>query len=420
MSPTPPTPSGSDHPLGRRITKRLDKLAALTDEPGRITRLYLSPAHRKAADLVAGWMADCGMSPRIDAVANVVGRYEAASPDAPVLVIGSHIDTVIDAGKFDGNLGVVTAIEVVDRLHRAGRRLPFAIEIVAFGDEEGSRFPSTLGGSRLLAGSFDKRILDECDIDGTSRRAALLAFGCDPNRIDHDAQRTEQVLGYVEVHIEQGPVLEARNLSVGVVTAINGATRGTIEVRGVGGHAGTIPMHLRRDAFSAAAEMALAIERRAASEADLVATVGQLEIPGGVVNSVPGLARFTLDIRSPSDERRTRAVADIQAEMEAIAVRRRVELSVALGYQAPAALCDARLSGLLAAAVAARGIEVLRLPSGAGHDAMSFREKWPMAMLFVRCRGGISHSPAEHASIEDIDISARVLADFIDQLAATL
>jgi len=406
-----------DHSIGQRIASRLDRLASLSDEPGRITRLYLSPAHRKAADLVAGWMADCGMSPRLDAVGNVVGRYQAAANDAPVLVIGSHIDTVIDAGRFDGNLGVVTAIEVVERLHRAGKRLPFIIEIVAFGDEEGSRFPSTLGGSRLLAGSFDARILDEKDADGITRRDALAAFGCPPARIENDAQRRERVLGYVEVHIEQGPVLEARNLAVGVVTAINGATRGTIEVRGVGGHAGTIPMHLRQDAVCAAAEMALAIERRAASEADLVATVGRIDIPGGVVNSVPGAANFTIDLRSPSDERRERAVADIQAEFEAIAARRRVEVSVKLGYEAPATPCDERLSGLFAQAVADHGIEVLRLPSGAGHDAMSFRGKWPIAMLFVRCRGGVSHSPAEHASVEDIDVGARVLARFLDRLA---
>lgn len=420
MPPTTASPAHSDHPLGRRIARRLDELAALTDEPGRITRLYLSPAHRTAADLVAGWMADAGMAPRIDAVGSVVGRYAAATAGAPVLVIGSHIDTVIDAGKFDGNLGVVTAIEVVDQLHRAGRRLPFTVEIVAFGDEEGSRFPSTLGGSRLLAGRFDKAILDETDADGISRRAALVAFGCDPGRIDQDAQRAEPVLGYVEVHIEQGPVLEASGLAVGVVTAINGATRGTIEVRGVGGHAGTIPMHLRRDAVCATAEMALAIERRAASEPDLVATVGRIDVPGGVVNSVPGLARFTLDVRSSSDERRASAVADIRAHIEEIAGRRGVEVSVTLGYQAPAAPCDERLAGLIAAAVAAHGIEVHRLPSGAGHDAMSFSGTWPMAMLFVRCRGGVSHSPAEHASPEDIDTAARVLARFIDELALTL
>ncbi len=419
QAPNGPSPARTvlDTDVGRRIARRLDDLAALTDEPGRITRLYLSPAHRRATDLVAGWMSDAGMSARIDAVGNVVGRYEAGTPGAPVLLIGSHIDTVIDAGKFDGNLGVVTAIEVVAHLHRAGKRLPFAIEVIAFGDEEGSRFPSTLGGSRLLAGSFDKQILDEADEGGLTRRDALVSFGCDPSRIDDDAKRSEQVLGYVEVHIEQGPVLEARNLQVGVVTAINGATRGTIDVRGVGGHAGTIPMHLRRDAFCAAAEMALAVERRASREPDLVATVGRIEIPGGVVNSVPGSARFTLDVRSPSDERREQAVADIRAEIEAIAARRRVDVAVALGYQAPAAPCDERLSGLFSEAVTDHGLEVLRLPSGAGHDAMSFRGKWPIAMLFVRCRGGVSHSPAEHAAEDDIAAGARVLARFLDHLA---
>lgn len=410
--------TGSRPTFSERIMQRIEAVAACTDEPGRITRHYLSPAHRKAADLVATWMAEAGMPPRMDAIGNLVARYEGAGPDAPVLLIASHIDSVPNGGRFDGTLGVLTAIEVVSELHDKGRRLPFAIETVAFGDEEG-RFPSTLGGSRLLAGNFDPKVLDEKDATGESRRDALIAFGCDLSRLPDEGRRLERALGYVEVHIEQGPVLEAKNLPVGIVTAINGATRGMIEIRGVSGHAGTVPMTLRQDAFCAAAEMALAIERRAQAEQDLVATVGRVEVPGGVVNTVPGLVRFTIDVRSPSDERRQRAIADVRRELSEIATRRRVEMSITLGYEAPAAPCDENFSELLCRAVEAQGIAPLKLPSGAGHDAMSFRGRCPISMLFVRCRGGVSHNPAEHASPEDIEVATRTLSDFLERLAAT-
>jgi allantoate deiminase len=406
------------HAFGETIMHRLNALAACTDEPGRITRPYLGPAHRQAVDLIFAWMTESGLAPRLDASGNVVGRYPGIGRDAPLLLIGSHIDSVPNAGMFDGNLGVATAIAVVAHCHAAGRRFPFAIEVVAFGDEEGSRFPSTLGGSRLLAGTFDRAILDETDAQGVTRRAALSAFGCDPARIPDDGRRAEPMLGYVEVHIEQGPVLESKGLAVGVVSSINGATRGTVEVRGTGGHAGTIPMHLRQDAYCAAAEMALAIERRAREDDDLVATVGCIDIPGGVVNSVPGLARFSIDLRSSSDQRRLAAMAELTREMQAIAARRRVEIALSFGYQAPATACDPRLSSLLAEAVEAQGVSPLRLPSGAGHDAMSFRERLPVAMLFVRCRAGVSHSPEEFAAVADIDIAARSLLDFLNRLAA--
>ena len=405
--------------MGLRIVLRLDELAACSDEPGAITRLYLSDAHRKAAGLVTGWMESAGMSPRLDAVGNVVGRHEGTDPGAQSLLIASHIDSVPNAGKFDGNLGVVTGIEVVEQLRRNREALPFAIEVVAFGDEEGTRFPSTLGGSRALAGAFDARILDEADAGGITRRAALKAFGCDPASIPQLARDPARYRGYLEIHIEQGPVLEAKDLPLGIVTAINGATRGSIDVKGEGGHAGTIPMTLRRDAYCAAAEMALAIEQRGSVEPDLVATVGRVEITGAAVNSIPGVVRFTLDVRSPSDDRRRAAVADIGGALESIAARRGVKVTVELGYQAPAAPCDAGLMQHLADAVEAHGIAPLHLPSGAGHDAMSFRDRLPIAMLFVRCRGGVSHTPAEHATAADIDTAARSVLRFVQSLAAS-
>jgi allantoate deiminase len=407
----------STHGPGWEIASRIDDLAVFSDTPDGLTRLYLGTAHRQAVDVLAGWMRAAGMRARLDAVGNVVGRYEGEAPDAPVLLLGSHIDTVRNAGRFDGSLGVITAIEVVRRLANSERRLPFAIEVIAFGDEEGVRFPSTLSGSRAVAGAFDPACLDERDAHGISRRDALVAFGCDESQIAREARSPTRTVAYVEVHIEQGPVLEQSDQAVGIVTGIVGATRGAVEIRGTGGHAGGVPMRLRRDALIAAAEMLLAIESRARQDHGLVATIGQLEVPEGAPNTIPGLVRLSLDIRGPSDERRRQAVSDITERMRLIAQARQVEAAISLSHDAPAALCDRRLCDLLAASIERCRMTPIRLPSGAGHDAMAFRGRVPMAMLFVRCRGGVSHHPAEYASAEeDIDVAARVLADFVDTL----
>jgi allantoate deiminase len=400
--------------LGQAIADRLVELAAVSDDPGALTRLYLGPAHRTAADLVAKWMREAGMTTRIDALGSVVGRYRGRDSGPLTLILASHIDTVRDAGRFDGALGVIVAIEVVKAAHKSGKRYPFAIEVVAFGDEEGVRFASTLGGSKALAGRFDFKALDETGDDGVSRRQALKTFGTDPSRLSEEKLSPDQALGYVEVHIEQGPVLEQEGLPVGVVTAIDGVTRGTVEVDGVAGHAGTVPMPMRKDALAAAAEMLLAIEARAKSQSNLVATAGKIEVPGSAANTIPGRVRFTLDIRSPSDPERINAVNDIKKAIAAIAERRGVTARLAVGHEVPAAICDGRLSDQLAKVIEAMGIKPRRLPSGAGHDAMAFDKVIPFAMLFVRCRGGVSHNPAEFASADDIDIAARALATFLD------
>lgn len=405
--------------MGDNIVRRLDALAACTDVPGQITRLYLSPSHAKSIELVRGWMAAAGLDVTVDAVGSVVGRSHGAAHNARALIMASHIDSVPNGGKFDGTLGVLAALEAVDEFRRRGKPLPVPVEIIAFGDEEGTRFASTLGGSRAIAGQFDASTLDEADANGITRRAALQAFGCNPDDIAGLRRDPDRYLGYIEVHIEQGPVLEAADQALGIVTAINGATRGSVEVVGEVGHAGTVPMPLRRDALTAAAEMALAVEARARSEADLVATVGRLETPGGVVNSVAGLVRFTLDVRSPSDARRKIAVDDIRARIEEIATRRGVTARITLGYNAPAAPCDPGMTDRLAAAVAPDAKNPIRMPSGAGHDAMSLRGVMPIAMMFVRCRGGVSHSPAEFTTTADIDAAARALVRFIEGLAAT-
>lgn len=400
--------------LGSRAFERLEQLRAFTDVPGQIHRLYLSPSHRHAADAVAEMMRAAGCdSVHVDALGTVVGRYEGATPGLPALLIGSHIDTVKDAGAFDGTLGVIAAIGVIEELAKSGERLPFAVEALAFGDEENVRFPSNLSSSRALAGAFDAATLDGRDEDGISLRDALVRFGGNPDDIMSLRRDPASVLAYVEVHIEQGPVLEARDLPVGVVTAINGASRRRLTVSGMAGHAGTVPMTLRQDALAAAAEMALAIERLGAGQPDTVATVGRFTVEPNAVNVIPGRVLFTLDVRSPDDVIRTALVAAVERECRAIAERRGVTLTIEPFYDAPAAPCDPAIRAGLAAAVAGRQIPVLELPSGAGHDAMAMASLCPVGMLFVRCKGGISHNPAESMTEADADAAIATLLDFV-------
>lgn len=410
----------ADPSAGAELMRRLDALGAVSDEPDRLTRLFLSPAHRRAIDLVRHWMESAGMSVRLDALANLVGRYEGTSPGAPALLVGSHIDTVRDAGKYDGALGVVAAIAMVDGLNRRDERLPFAVEVIAFGDEEGVRFPTTLSGSRALAGSFDPAALDAADEDGVRLADALAAFGGDPAGAAGAARRRDAVTGYLEVHIEQGPVLERDGMPVGVVTAIAAARRAQVEVAGEAGHAGTVPMRLRRDALAAAADMILAVEKHGRDGADLVATVGRIEAAPGAVNVIPGAARFSLDLRAPSDAACDAAVEAIEAALQRIAARRGVGLTIVRGHVAAATACDPALSAALAGAIADLGLPVRQLPSGAGHDAMAMAALCPVGMLFVRCKGGISHNPAEAITAEDAETAVRVLAHAVRRLAQAL
>jgi allantoate deiminase len=323
--------------------------------------------------------------------------------------LGSHIDTVRDAGWYDGNFGVLAAIAAV----QAAGDLPYAVEIIAFGDEEGVRFPQTLSGSRAVAGRFDAAALAGLDADGVSMGAALAAFGGDPGGIAAVARNPADVLGYVELHIEQGPVLEAENLAVGVVTAINGASRFAVVVTGDAGHAGTVPMAMRRDALAAAAEMVLAVEAVGRSAPELVATVGAISVHPGAPNSVPGRAKFSIDVRAPVDAARHEAVLAITNAFDRIAGSRNVDLSMTQTHDAPAVICAGRLREFLAAAVAANGIPVRYLPSGAGHDAMAVADLCPVAMLFVRCKGGISHTPEESITAEDAQVAVDVLVEFL-------
>ncbi|HEV3239891.1 MAG TPA: allantoate amidohydrolase [Casimicrobiaceae bacterium] len=407
MSPSP-------LPSATRVLERCDALARCSEQSDGLTRVYLSPQQRAANTLALRWMQEAGMSARLDAAGNVVGRYEGTRPGLPCLMLGSHLDTVRDAGRYDGMLGVISAIECVASLSARELRLPFAVEVIGFADEEGVRFNATLLGSRAVAGTFDRANLDRADAEGKRMREALREFGLDPDAIGGAARARPELLAYVELHIEQGPVLEDEGLPVGVVTAINGGNRFAIELSGMAGHAGTVPMRLRQDALAAAAECVLAVELLAGSEHELVGTVGKIEALPGAINVIPGRVRFSLDVRAPGDAQRERAVSAIRGAFADIARRRRVGLGIEPVWEAKTAACAPWLQHQLATAIEAEGVRVRRLPSGAGHDGMAMIAIADIGMLFVRCKGGVSHNPAEAISAADAELAARVLLRFIE------
>jgi allantoate deiminase len=354
------------------------------------------------------------MQAKLDAIGNAAGRYEGDRPRLACLMLGSHLDTVRDAGRYDGMLGVISAIECVHALNSRKKRLPFAIEIIGFGDEEGVRFGTTLLGSRAVAGIFDERSLEAKDQAGKAMRDALGEFGLDPRRIPAVARKKGDVLAYAELHIEQGPVLEAEGLPVGVVTAINGFSRLRVTLRGVAGHAGTVPMNLRRDALAGAAECVLATERVAKGHAELVATVGRIEAKPGAINVIPGEVIFTVDVRAPQDPLRKHAVAAVRSHIEKISQDRKLECEIETLQEFGVTTCAPWLMEQMDKAVARQGFRVRRLPSGAGHDGMALGAITDLCMLFVRCKGGISHSPLESITETDAAAGARVLLDFIE------
>ena len=398
-----------------RILARCESLAQHSELPGGLTRVFLSPQARAATDKVLGWMREAGMQAKLDAIGNAAGRYEGDRPGLPCLMLGSHLDTVRDAGKYDGMLGVISAIECVDTLNRKNKRLPFAIEVIGFGDEEGVRFGTTLLGSRAVAGIFDEKALAAVDSGGKTMSMALKDFGLDPAGVAKIARRKSDVLAYAELHIEQGPVLEAEGLPVGVVTAINGFSRQRVTLRGAAGHAGTVPMNLRRDALAGAAECALAVESVAKRHAELVGTVGRFEAKPGAINVIPGEVMFTVDVRAPNDALREGAIATIGEEIGAICKRRHLRAEIEPLQDFGVTACAPRLIAQMERAVASQGFRVRRLPSGAGHDGMALGAITEICMLFVRCKGGISHSPLESITEADAGAGVRVLYDFIER-----
>ena len=409
----------------RRVMARCDELARVSAQSGAIERVYLSPEHARVNRLAAEWMREVGLRTWQDAAGNQLGRIErSADPDpaAPALMIGSHLDTVKDAGRFDGIIGVLMALEVVRLLRQESEGvsrvpLPFAVEVAAFSDEEGTRFGKALLGSSAVAGTWNDAWWTLADEDGVTLRQAFLEFGLDPGRIGEAARRPDHLVAYLEAHIEQGPVLEADGLAVGTVTGIAAQLRYAVTVKGMAGHAGTTAMRLRRDPLAGAAAMVLAVEQIARGDnSDVVATVGVIEAMPGAPNVIPGAVHFTIDVRSGKEERRDCVAEAILARLSEIAEARDLEISVERVHDLPASPCDADLMDLMDEALIGAGQPVRRLVSGAGHDAMNMAALCPTAMLFIRCKGGVSHNPAEHVEPEDVEIALQVMLGFIERL----
>ncbi len=418
---------GAEPVLGNQVWDWAEELAVHTDpgyaERGELTVTYLTDAHRSCAAQLARWMReDCGFDEvSIDAVGNVVGVYHGTDPRSRRLLTGSHYDTVRNGGKYDGRLGILVPMACVRELHRQGRRLPYGFEVVGFAEEEGQRYKAVFLGSGALTGQFDKSWLDQRDANGITMLHAMEAAGLridDIARIKRDPSR---YLGFVEAHIEQGPVLNETNLPLGVVSSINGSVRYLGEIVGVASHAGTTPMTMRRDAAAAAAELVLYAEKRGAAVPDLVATVGMLDVPNGSINVIPGRCRFSLDVRATTNEVRDACARDIQDELAAICQRRGVRFTLEETMRAAAAPCAPEWQQRWERAVESLGLPVFRMPSGAGHDAMMLHTVMPQAMLFLRgLNAGISHNPLESITNDDADLCVRAFQTLLDQLATDL
>ena len=412
--------------LGHQVWDWQEKLAQHSDpgfaEKGQLTVTYLTDAHRACAQRITQNMRDCGFDEvYTDAVGNVVGRYHPAAAGAKYLLTGSHYDTVRNGGKYDGRLGIFVPMACVSELHKQGKRLPFGIEVVAFAEEEGQRYRATFLGSGALIGDFKPEWLDQQDQDGITMRAAMQHAGLCVDDIPKIQRDASNYLGFVEVHIEQGPVLNEVNIPLGVVTSINGSVRYLCEVIGTASHAGTTPMDRRRDAACAVAELALYMEQRAAKDGDSVATIGQLNVPNGSINVVPGRCSFSLDMRAPTDAQRDALVADVMAQLHSICERRGVRHTAELTMSAAAAPSAPEWQARWERAVGALGVPLFKLPSGAGHDAMKLHEVMPQAMLFVRGENaGISHNPLESTTSDDMQLCVDAFTHVLNQLSQEL
>ena len=418
---------GHEPTLGNLVWDWAERLSTHSDpgyaERGELTVTYLTDAHRACAQRLAHWMrADCGFDEvQIDAVGNVVGIYHGSDRNAKRLLTGSHYDTVRNGGKYDGRLGIFVPMACVRELHRAGRRLPFDFEVVGFAEEEGQRYKAVFLGSGALTGHFDMSWLAQKDADGMSMREAMVHAGLCIDDIPKLQRDAAKYLGFVEVHIEQGPVLNEIDLPLGIVTSINGSVRYLGEIIGMASHAGTTPMDRRRDAATAAAELALYVEKRGGAVPQLVATVGMLEVPNGSINVVPGRCRFSLDIRATTNEVRDACATDVLAELQRICAKRGLHFKLEETMRAAAAPSAAAWQQRWERAVQTLGLPLYRMPSGAGHDAMKLHELMPQAMLFMRgLNAGISHNPLESITNDDTDLCVRAFQNLLDQLATEL
>ena len=410
--------------VGQEIMQWSERLALHSEpgwaEKGQLTVTYLTPAHLAVADTLKALMQEAGFDEiSVDAVGNVVGVYHGTAANSPLLLTGSHYDTVRNGGKYDGRLGILIPIAVVKSLSRQKRRLPYGIEVVGFSEEEGQRFRATFLAAGALTGSFDPTWLTQQDADGVTMSQAMQKAGLPGTLASIQAIKRDpkKYLGFVEVHIEQGPVLCEKELPLGVVTSINAGVRATCKTIGLAGHAGTTPMSMRQDAMLAAAEISLMAEQRARADEGSVATVGQIQVPGGSINVIPGECVFTLDMRAPTDPQRDALVADIVKEAHAIASRRQVQFEYAEVMRASAAPSDPAWQSRWERAVAKIGQPVFKLNSGAGHDAMKMHTIMPQAMLFVRGGNrGISHNPLEIITAEDATLATQAFEALLDEI----
>ena len=402
--------------FGGRVLALADHLAQFSESSNGLTCTYLSPAHRAVAAELATLMAKAGLETQVDVVGNVVGRYRSPAANSKTVIVGSHYDTVTNAGKYDGRLGILSALVVAEHLSQTGRTLPFHLDVIAFSEEEGVRFSTSYIGSSAIAGRFDPKVLERRDVKGMSLADVMREAKLDVGAISALARRRGDIAAYLEVHIEQGPVLLQSDLPVGIVTAIAGNSRFGVTIDGVAGHAGTLPMAFRHDAAAAAAEIVLCVERRC-SRTGLVGTVGRLSVPDGAINVVPGRCELSLDIRSGSDATRKAAVRDLLADIHDIGKKRGVTITASELLDAAAVPCSPRLQDLFAKSIERAGLPVFKLPSGAGHDAVMFDGLTDIGMLFVRCgNGGISHSPLETITAVDANFAAHILLGVLENL----
>ncbi|MBD2766470.1 allantoate amidohydrolase [Hymenobacter sp. BT664] len=400
-----------------RIMGRIEQLAAISEDPAGVTRTFGTPAFVRGRALVQSWLEAAGLATRVDGIGNLRGRLISRNPGAKTLVLASHIDTVVNAGKFDGPLGVLMALDLLENLAAKAISLPFHVKLIAFSDEEGVRFHTTYLGSRVVAGSFDPTVLARADAAGVTLAEALTAMGADASQIPADAIPAADWLGYFEMHIEQGPVLWERQIPVALVTAIAGQRRVELRFRGVAGHAGTVPMDRRQDALCAAAEFILIAEQFALHhDQGLVATVGQLTVRHAASNVIPGEVRCSLDLRSANEAQLADAYEALRTYTAAIATQRNVELEWNLVQQTAPVACDRNLNALLTQAITGAGHEAVGLVSGAGHDAVPISAVAPATMMFIRCFKGISHNPLENVELTDLAAAIEVADRFLVEL----
>ncbi|GAB3988644.1 allantoate amidohydrolase [Spirosoma daeguense] len=398
------------------VLRKIDELATVSDDTICLTRTYGSRAFLQGSQLVRQWMQEVGLQTRIDSIGNVRGRLNCPFPEAKTFVLASHIDTVINAGKFDGPLGIIVGLDLIAQLTQSGKSLPFHIELIAFSDEEGVRFHTTYLGSKVIAGSFEQTLLSRCDTSGNVLANVMTKMGCVATNLATDAIPKENWLGYLEIHIEQGPVLYERNVPIAVVSGIAGQKRIEITFEGVAGHAGTVPMNMRQDALCAASEFILAVEQLATSQPNLVATVGKLNVVNAASNVIPGVVSCSLDVRSNDNALLIHAYQALQDICESIGFQRSVQTNWNLIQETHPVACDTSLCELLSQSILESGYELIELVSGAGHDAVPISAVAPVSMLFVRCFEGISHNPLEAVDVSDIAATLQVGDDFMNRL----